>query len=393
MQEEILNDAPCGYFSFFDNGALHVVNKTLCDLLGYEKEDLEEKNVETIFTISTRIFFQTHFFPLVKMKGHAEEIFISLLTKDKEHLPILLNAKRSETGGKPSTACAFIVVANRKKFEDELVAARNSAEKALRENSELISAKAALQQHAEKLDEQIQLVNKQNHELKQINHVVTHSLREPLRKVLTYTEIIKDNPSLQGLGKNLPKLITASKQMHSIVSGLQEYVWLNDTASFFSSTDLQAIVKQVLQQFQQKENQLILHTDSLPGIKADSKQMELLFFHLLSNAIKFKRSEKAVLTISCSLIQQNSFKKVENKYKYKDFVKLQFRDEGIGFDPLFKEEIFELFKKLHHTEGSGLGLALCKKIVENHFGTISAGSKPNEGTTIEVVLPLDASSE
>src|SRR5688572_8623000 len=233
--QEILDEAPCGYFSFFDDGTLHVVNKTLCHLLGYEKQDLEEKDVETIFTIPTKIFFQTHFFPLVKMHGHAEEIFISLLTKNKEHFPVLLNARRQEADGKPYTTCAFIVVANRKKFEDELVAARNSAEKALRENSELIKARIALQEHAKQLDEHIQLVNKQNHELKQINHVVTHSLREPLRKVLMYTEIIQEDHSPQGVEKNLPKLITASKQMHNIVSGLQEYVWLNDTPPSFSA--------------------------------------------------------------------------------------------------------------------------------------------------------------
>jgi sigma-B regulation protein RsbU (phosphoserine phosphatase) len=390
--QAILDEAPCGYFSFFDNGELHIVNKTLCDLLGYTKGDLEGKNIETIFTISTKIFFQTHFFPLVKMRGHAEEIFISLLTKDKEHLPVLLNAKRKESDGKTLTACAFLVVANRKKFEDELIAARNFAEKALRENSELIKAQALLQQHAEKLDEQIQLVNKQNHELKQINHVVTHSLREPLRKVLMYTNIVRDDHSPQSVEKNLSKLITASKQMNSIVSGLQEYVWLNNTASSFVATDLQTIVKKVEQQLQENEDPLILHTDSLPVIKADARQIELLFFHLFCNAVKFKKSEKAVLSISCSLIQQNSFRKVENKYKYKDFLKLQFRDEGIGFDPVFREEIFELFKKLHHTEGSGLGLALCKKIVENHFGTIAASSKLNEGTTIMVILPLDATS-
>lgn len=391
--QEIFEDAPFGYFSFFDNGALHVVNKTLCDLLGFEKPFLEEKNVETIFTISTRIFFQTHFFPLIKMQGHAEEIFISLLTKDKEHLPVLLNAKRYEKDGRPFTACVFIVVANRKKFEDELIAARNSAEKALRENSDLIIAKASLQQHAEKLDEQIQLVNKQNHELKQINHVVTHNLREPLRKVLMYTEIIQDDQSPQGLKKNLPKLITASKQMHNIVSGLQEYVWLNDTASSFSITDLDEIAQKILEQLQEKGHQLILQTDSLPVIKADSKQIQMLFLHLMSNAIKFKKSETAVLSISSSIIQQNRFKKVENKYKYEDFVRLQFQDEGIGFDPVYKEEIFELFKKLHSTEGPGLGLAMCKKIVDNHFGTITASSRPNEGTNISIVLPLDASSE
>ena len=80
---------------------------------------------------------------------------------------------------------------------------------------------------------------------------------------------------------------------------------------------------------------------------------------------------------------------MENKYKYEDFVKLQFIDKGIGFDPIHKEEVFELFKKLHHLEGSGLGLALSKKIVENHSGVITAESIINEGTIITVLLPVD----
>ena len=83
--KEIFDEAPGGYFSFFDNGILNVVNKTFCDLLGYEKGELVGKDVETVFTISTRIFFQTHFFPLVKMHGHADEIlrrFFSRLTAE-----------------------------------------------------------------------------------------------------------------------------------------------------------------------------------------------------------------------------------------------------------------------------------------------------------------------
>jgi phosphoserine phosphatase RsbU/P len=154
--KEIFDLAPCGYFSFFDDGTLYIVNETLCNLLGYQKQELEGKNIETVFTIPTRIFYQTHFFPLVKMHGHTEEIFITLLTKGKSQLPVLLNAKRVSGGTKPYTSCAFIVVANRKKFEDELVAARNAAERALKENSELLKARAALQEHAEQLDENIQ---------------------------------------------------------------------------------------------------------------------------------------------------------------------------------------------------------------------------------------------
>lgn len=389
--EEIFEEAPCGYFSFFDGGSLHVVNTTLCNLLGYEKEELQGKDVEILFTVSTRIFFQTHFFPLVKMQGHAEEIFISLLTKDKQHLPVLLNARREDLKETPPfTSCVFIVVANRKKFEDELVAARNAAETALKENSELMSAKAHLQQQAERLDEQVQLVNKQNHELKQINHAVTHSLKEPVRKLLLYTERLKEEVSIVSLEKNLPKISKASEQMRNIVSCLQEYVWLNDVPPMFDTADLQTILKKAEQQLENEfAGLLLLKTDDLPVVKADAKQIQTLFYHILSNAIKFRKNAIAEVSVTALLIQQNRFRALENKYKYEDFVKLQITDNGIGFNPNYREEVFELFKKLHHLEGFGLGLALCKKIVENHAGIISADSTINEGACITVLLPID----
>ena len=175
MTPDFFEDAPCGYFSFFDDGNIHIVNDTLCSLLGYSKPELEGKNIELLFTLPTKIFYQTHFFPLVKMQAHAEEIFITLLTKSGEYLPVLLNAKRVEHT-RPLTVCAFIVVHNRKRFEDELVNARNEAEKALKENSMLQQIRNELQNHSEQLDKQIQTVNKQNNELRQLNHVVTHSL-------------------------------------------------------------------------------------------------------------------------------------------------------------------------------------------------------------------------
>jgi phosphoserine phosphatase RsbU/P len=384
--EATFDQGPCAYFSFFDNGILNIVNETFCELLEYKKEDLYGRNVELVFTIATRIFFQTHFFPMIKMHGHAEEIFISLLTKTGQHLPVLLNAKRGELEGKASTACAFIVVANRKKFEDELVAAKKAAETALRENVQLIEAKKELQQHAKNLDEHIQLVKKQNNELKQLNHVLTHNLREPLRKILLYTERIKINNN----ASDLEKLSTASEQMREIVTGLQEYVWLNDLQSEFEIIDLELVIKKTLEKLgDEYPDQLILKRETLPSIKGDVRQIELLFYHILSNAIKFKKEEKASVELSVTIMQQNRFKGLENKYQYEDYIRLRFTDKGIGFDPLFKEEAFELFRKLRFQKGLGLGLALCKKIVQNHSGTIEANSKVNEGTIITVLLPLE----
>jgi phosphoserine phosphatase RsbU/P len=386
MTETTLDQAPCGYFSFFDNSALHIVNETFCQLLGYKKNELEGKNAEFVFTIATKIFFQTHFFPIIKMHGHAEEIFISLLTKDGEHLPILMNAKRNELDGKAFTACAFIVVANRKKFEDELVEARRKAETALRENSQLVQAKKELQQHAEKLDEHIQLVKKQNDELKQLNHVLTHNLREPLRKVLLYTERIKTNNG----ASDLEKLTIASEQMREVISGLQEYVWLNDIQPEFEVVDLELVIKKIQKRLESEyPDQLVIKSETLPSIKGDARQIELLFYHILLNAIKFKKEKKALVEITATIMQRNRFKSLEDKYQYEDFIRLKFADNGIGFDPVFKEEAFELFRKLHFQKGMGLGLALCKKIAQNHSGTIEANSKINEGTIITVLLPLE----
>lgn len=323
------------------------------------------------------------------MHGHAEEIFISLRTKDNQHLPVLLNAKRVE-GANPYTVCAFIVVPNRKKFEDELVSARNTAEAALRENSELVKVKRDLQQHMEQLDFQIQTVKNKNHELQQLNHVVTHSLREPVRKILVFTEKMQ----LQGIPKNVEenvtRLVKASQQLKAIVSGLQQYVWLLSAPNQFSHVNPGEIVQKVAKQLAEEYDPEILdlHVNDIPVIEADRDQLELLIYQIVSNAIKFKKIRPATVTITGTTIKLNTFRAVPEKYKYEDFLKLEIRDEGIGFDPQYRDNVFELFKRLDYTKGQGLGLALCKKVAENHSGLIEAHGKTNEFTIITVFLPL-----
>ena len=158
MNDALLNKAPCGYFAFSDEGVLYEANDTLASILKYPRESLIGRNVETLFTLSTRIFYQTHFFPLVKLQGHAEEIYITVLTSDGIHLPVLLNAVRLEFENRNLTCCAFIVVPNRKKFEDELLLARKAAENALKENTALLEAKAELQLQTVHLDRQMEQI-------------------------------------------------------------------------------------------------------------------------------------------------------------------------------------------------------------------------------------------
>ena len=390
MLDSLLDEAPCGYFGFADDGSLRLLNAGLYKRLGYDPGTLEGKNVEQICTLPTRIFFQTHFFPLIKMQGHAEEIFITLLSQSGEHIAVLLNAKRMEWKGSTITTCACIEVPNRKKFEDELVAARKAAEKALAENTELMEAKSGLQAYSEKLENQVSLVNRQNHELQQFYHVVTHNLKEPLRKVLLYSGKLQsenDSPVFQ-------KLNRANEQMRAVVTGLQQYVWLNEKTNSFRKVDLNEVIKKAAQEAGRNliPGSMVLQVGTLPVIEGDEEQLQLLFFHLFSNAVKFKKADQAMIKLDSTVIKQNIFRAVENKYQYNDYVRLEVMDEGIGFDPVYKDHVFELFRKLHYTEGQGLGLALCKKIVDNHSGGIKAESEVNIYTRITIWLPLNRSA-
>jgi sigma-B regulation protein RsbU (phosphoserine phosphatase) len=390
-----LNNAPCGYFSFSDEGRLQEVNDTLCLLLKTSREELLGQKIENILTLPGRIFYQTHLFPLLKLQGHAEEIFITLLAKDKTQLPVLLNAQKKDEGPAIHYACVAITVHNRKKFEDELVDARNKAQQALQENAALNAIRQELQQHAEELDEQLALVKKMNGELQQFNRVVNHELQEPLRKISVFASMLK-RPDLPGTNahfyNNLDKLLKANERLKAVVSGLQQFIWLQEAPLELAKVNpgdlLKAAYGKIVKEFGLELTALSL--EEMPRLMADSKQLELLFYHTLCNCINFrKKEEKVCISVKGTVLQKNRFREVADRYKYEDFLRIDISDNGIGLDTRFKEQAFELFKRLHPTlEGTGIGLALCKKIVENHSGYITIDGEEGKGATLSVFLPL-----
>ncbi|MFL5772226.1 MAG: sensor histidine kinase [Flavisolibacter sp.] len=181
--------------------------------------------------------------------------------------------------------------------------------------------------------------------------------------------------------------------MRKVITGLQEYIWLNEKFTLFHDVDLNQIVKVAAERVMQEcpGVEFILDAAHLGFVEGDPEQLGLLFYHLLSNAVKFRKEDKAMVHIRGDVMKQNKFRSVKNRYQYEDFLRVDIRDEGTGFKSEFKETIFELFRKLHHNEGQGLGLALCKKIVENHGGVITADSKVNLYTEIKIWLPIKQS--
>lgn len=125
-----IDSAPCYVFAFGDDGKITQANHTACEGLGYQTGELMEHNIEMVLTLASRIFFQTHLFPMVKLQHKAEEIFIELQSKSGQIIPVLVNAKR-EMRGMPLNVMVAIVVHNRQKYEMELIAAKKKVEEAL----------------------------------------------------------------------------------------------------------------------------------------------------------------------------------------------------------------------------------------------------------------------
>lgn len=379
------------YFSSTDDGILLEVNETLCQNLHFNRDELIGQRTETILTLPTRIFQQTHFFPLLRMHGHAEEIYITLQTKESAPVPVLISAVRNVVAGEGISVYAGIVVHNRKKFEDELVAAKKAAEKALNENTALLEAKRDLQKHAELLDEQMNLTKKQNEELRQFNHVVTHELQEPLRKLFVFTNMLLENENDDASRKTTQKIKAVSEQMRTILSGLQQYVWLIETPVKKSAIDLGALLVDIHSELKKDHPDLAIDIliEDLPVVEADKEQLRFLMKEVCSNAIRFrKEGNSANIRIAARQVQVNKYRSVAGKYQYTSFLKIQVRDNGLGFDAAYQEQAFRLFKRLHSVSGRGVGLSLCRKIAENHEGNIQIDSRAEEGTTVTIMLPF-----
>jgi phosphoserine phosphatase RsbU/P len=387
-----LDNSPCYYFCFSDDGVLVSVNRTLCDRLGYTKAEMEQLQLDNLLTLPSRIFYQTHWFPLLKLQQTVSELFVTLVAKDKTFLPVLVNSVRKEANGQIVNECVGILISNRQKYEEELIGAKKAYEAALSTNAALSGAKEQVQEHAMQLDKSLHRLRLQNDELKQINKIVTHDLQEPIRKLLYYSEELQESAGESpAIIKNIARLQTVTNRLRTIVSGLQQYIWITELNTPFTQVDLNETLAAAKKQTEMSHagQEIELHSDVLPVIAGNAEQLLAMLVQLLDNAVQFrKEGQPAVVHIRSVILEQISFQEIEERYLYRNYVRMTVTDNGMGFDPFFKRQIFELFYKINDSSGAGLGLALCKKVAEHHEGTITAMSEPGKGMTVTVTLPL-----
>lgn len=232
-------------------------------------------------------------------------------------------------------------------------------------------------------------------ELNEFNQVASHDLQEPLRKIQTFISRINDkergNLTETGL-VYLSRIETASDRMRVLINDLLQYSKANRSEKNYVKTDLNRILSDSLSELSQniEDKNAIINYTELPTINGIHFQMQQLFTNLLSNSLKYSKTEVApAIDITCKTIIAKE-ETILNDSSSKKYYKIEFSDNGIGFDQENSKKIFLLFNRLHgktEYQGTGVGLAICEKIVENHKGFIFAKSNPNEGATFTIYLP------
>ncbi len=393
ITEGYWHTAPALYLTFTDDGKILSFNDTLCHLLGYDSSDLEAATLDNILPVSSRIFYQTHWFPTLRLTQNANELFVLFRHKNKSDLPFLLNSKRQEVDGMMVTACVGILVLNRVKYEDELLAARKAYESALSTNAALFDAREQLAKHSEQLDKNFSQLNQQHSELRQISKVVTHDLQEPLRKLLYYADVLHEyGDTLPAeVAKKLNRLQSVTLQLQRRIGGLQQYMWLTEDDAPVRNVSLENVMDVVKDTLDLRfgSGQFMLACDPLPEILGNERQLEVLFTHILDNAVRFVPADKKpAVKIRATQLQNNHFRNLKEEYRYTDHLRLEIEDNGIGIEDELREQVFAMFYSSNNPDGAGMGLALVSKIVEFHHGTVSVHSEPGKGTVVTVTFPM-----
>ncbi|MGB3079537.1 MAG: PAS domain S-box protein [Saprospiraceae bacterium] len=236
-----------------------------------------------------------------------------------------------------------------------------------------------------------------NEEIASFNHIASHDLQEPLRKIQTFiSRITRENSEhISEKGKEyFARISTSAGRMQQLIDDLITYTHTNRADKVFIRTDLNSLISSVLDEFKPtiEEKKAVIRTEHLPTLSVIPFQFEQLFTNLIDNSLKYSRQNVSpVITITSSIVDAHKVPGA-TLTNPKKFHRITISDNGIGFENQYADTIFTLFQRLHgksEYSGTGIGLAICKKIVENHNGIISSESIPNEGSQFHIFIPVE----
>jgi two-component system CheB/CheR fusion protein len=238
-------------------------------------------------------------------------------------------------------------------------------------------------------------LEKINKELETFTFISSHDLQEPLRKIRMFTSIILEDESkhLSAEGKeNLERIQTTGNRMQQLIDDLLLYAAVKDGEKILKRISLNEIVAEVIDEFKEAliQNHGTIESEGICSANIIGFQFRQLIHNLISNAIKFAHPKRFPRITIKSQTTSGKLLNYDNLLPEVNYCHICFSDNGIGFDPQYKDRIFEVFQRLHGQEtykGTGIGLAICKRIVENHKGIIVATGKPDKGAQFDIYIP------
>ena len=238
-----------------------------------------------------------------------------------------------------------------------------------------------------------------NKNLQEFASIASHDLQEPLRKIKTFTSILKDKFSSElpaAASELIIKTQDAASRMSILIKDVLNYSRVSVLENSFVDTDIAGIIKNIIEDFDllaEEKNAVLNVQEDIPFIQAIPLQMNQLFYNLVGNALKFSSKERLpVIDISWKKLSNEEVAAVPGLHNGKTYFRFLIKDNGIGFEQQFAEQIFSVFERLNTAkdyEGTGIGLALCRKILDNHHGIIWAEGEEGKGSSFFIILPAE----
>lgn len=360
--DDLYENAPCGYLSALPDGTIVKVNKTLLSMLGYKSSELlNGTKFQELLSVGGKIYYETHFGPLLQMQGFVNEINVDLVCKDARRIPVLTSVvqRRDQNGRSLINRVTVFDITDRKKYERELLLERQKAERAARAKADFLS-------------------------------MMSHEIRTPMNAVIGVAHLLETTELSEVQSEYMELLKTSSENLMNLLNGILDFSKIESghVALEQRTFDVVKVVRDCATSLQARAQQkgvaLKLDVDRKipPFVTGDPVKIGQIVNNLVSNAIKF--TEQGEVTIMCRILSSDAKAAT---------IQFTVQDTGIGIAEEKLASIFDEFSQADYEigmrfGGSGLGLAITKKLLEMHGSKISVASELGKGSKFSFELTL-----